>query len=216
MKEKLMIRTDTPRYLDRVCGILLPLLIGLFLNGLPLLPAFAQPAPGAPAGSSEYVLNGSHSRIAFSIGHFFVSSTRGQFTSFDGKLTFDPQAPEHGSVVVHIYPSSISTDVAARDEHLRTADFFDAAKYPLAVFQSTTPLKDTSSSGKLIGTLTLHGMTRPVTLNVTLLSPDSHADRLDFTAVGTLKRSDYGMNNYQGVIGDEVTLNIEAEFDKKR
>ena len=66
----------------------------------------------------------------------------------------------------------------------------------------------------MAGMLTLHGVTRPITLNVTLRTPDLNADRLDFSAAGTLKRSDYGMNNYLSVIGDEVTLDIEAEFDR--
>jgi polyisoprenoid-binding protein YceI len=68
----------------------------------------------------------------------------------------------------------------------------------------------------MIGTLSLHGVTRPVTLNVTLLTPDLNADRLNFSASTTLKRSDYGMNNYMGVIGDEVTLTIQAEFDREK
>lgn len=216
MKGCIITKTNTRRYARRIRGSFLSILTGVFLIEM-LPPAFAQPTlPDVSSGGSEYALNESHSRIAFSIGHFFVSSTQGQFMAFDGRLGFDPQTPEHGSVVVRIYPSSISTGIAARDEHLRNADFFDAAKYPSAIFQSKAIVKDTNTTGKLVGVLSLHGITKPVTLNVTLLSPDLHADRLDFSAVGTLKRSDYGMTNYEGVIGDEVSLNIEAEFDRKR
>ena len=211
-----MARANKFRHL-RDTGRLISLnLLALSLIELSVLPAFAQLAFPTTAGGGEYVLNGSHSRITFSIGHFLVSSTQGQFTTFDGKLSFDPEAPEHGSVVVHILPGSISTNIAARDEHLRTADFFDVAKYPSATFQSTTPVKATNTTGKVIGMLSLHGVTRPISLNVKLLSQDPYADKLDFSAAGTLKRSDYGMTNYESVIGDEVTLDIEAEFDRKR
>ena len=217
LKGWLMIWTDARKIVGFVLRLLPIMLIGLFWMEMLLLPVPAQAVLTDLAGSgSEYVLNENHSRIAFSIGHFFVSSTQGQFTEFDGKMSFDPQAPERGSVLVHIYPSSISTDIAARDDHLRTSDFFDVAKYPTAIFQSKSLEKDTSTTGTLIGTFSLHGVTKPMTLNFTLLSPDLHADRLDFSAVGTLKRSDYGMVKYKGIIGDEVSLNIEAEFDRKR
>lgn len=188
-------------------------LAGLALAGISALPAFAQTAQ---PGGTAYVLNKDHSKIQFSISHFVVSSTEGQFTTFDGKLNFEPQAPERGAVTIHVSPGSIDTGIAARDDHLRTADFFDAAKYPVATFESTSLVQLSSKTGKLTGTLSLHGVTRPVTLNVTLLTPDLNADRLDFSANTALKRSDYGMTNYLAVIGDEVTLTIDAEFDKER
>ena len=183
-------------------------LMALTLIGLLVLPTFAQ--------ANAYVLNKDHSKILFSIGHFYVSSTDGQFTAFDGKLNFEAAAPEHGTATIHISPASISTGIAARDDHLRTADFFDIARFPLATFESTSLDRVTSTTGKMIGTLSLHGVTKPVTLNVTLLTPDLNADQLNFSASTTLKRSDYGMNNYLGVIGDEVTLTIQAEFDREK
>lgn len=189
----------------------------LALTGLLSCPAVAQPIPGDIAvGGSEYDLNRGHSRISFSIGHFFVSSTQGQFTAFDGKLNFEPRAPERGFVIVHVHPASITTDSAARDQHLRGVDFFDVDKFPSIDFQSKGLAKLSSTTGKLTGALSLHGITRPITLNVTLLSPDLNGDKLDFSAAGTLKRSDYGMNNYMGVIGDEVSLDMEVEFDRNR
>jgi len=175
---------------------------------------FSQPAHANIVGDNAYVLNQSRSKITFSIGHFLVSSTEGKFANFDGKLTFEPGAPERGSVIVHVDTNSISTGITARDEHLRTADFFDVAKFPSATFQSTDLTKSSNTTGTLTGQLSLHGVTRPITLNVTLHTPDLNADRLDFSIVGLLKRSDYGMNNFEGMIGDEVSLDIEAEFDR--
>jgi len=188
-------------------------LIGLALMGILVSPAFAQTAE--PKGNA-YILNKERSRISFSISHFYVSSTGGQFTTFDGKLNFEPQAPEHGSATIHISSGSINTGIDARDDHLRTADFFDAARFPVATFETTSLTQISSKTGKLTGTLSLHGVTRPVSLNVTLLTPDLNADRLQFAANTTLKRSNFGMTNYTGVIGDDVTLTIEAEFDKER
>jgi polyisoprenoid-binding protein YceI len=172
---------------------------------LPVLPAFAQ-------GTNTYVLNKAHSKIAFSIGHFYVDKTVGQFNSFDGKLTL---SPGQGAVTIHIAPASIQTDSAARDEHLRTSDFFDVAKFPAASFDSSSSVITTGGmSGKLTGSFTLHGVTRPITLDVTLMSPDLNAAALNFSASGTLKRSDFGMTSYSGIIGDVVTLTIAAEFDR--
>ena len=192
--------------------------MALILMALSALPAFAQTAHPDDTKSTggAYSLNREHSKILFSIGHFVVSSTESQFTAFDGKLVFEPQAPEHGTVTIHVSPGSISTGNAARDDHLRTADFFDAAKFPLATFESTGLVRTSSRIGKLAGLFSLHGVTKPITLNVTLQTPDLTADRLNFTAAGTLKRSDFGMNQYLGVIGDVVTLTVEAEFDRDR
>ena len=186
------------------------LAVALALTGVALLPASAQ-----TTGSATYVLSKDHSKINFSIGHFVVSSTEGQFTSFDGKLNFTPQAPERGTVVIHVASASVDTGIGARDDHLRTADFFDAAKFPQITFESTNLVRS-GNSGQLSGMLSLHGVTKPITLNATLRTPDLNADRLDFSVTTKLKRSDYGMTNYLGMIGDDVTLTIEAEFDRER
>jgi len=179
-----------------------------FLSIASVSPAFSQTSSGA------YSLNQDKSKILFTISHFVVSSTEGKFSSFDGTLKFDPEAPEHGTVIIHVSPGSILTDSAARDEHLRTADFFDVARFPTAVFESTALTRNSSKTGKLTGTLSLHGVSRPISLDVTHLTPDPNADRQLFSAITTFKRSDFGMTNYPGVIGDDVTLNIEAEFDR--
>ena len=179
-----------------------------FLSIASVSSAFAQASSGA------YSLNPDKSKILFTIGHFFVSSTEGKFSSFDGTLKFDPAAPELGTVTIHVSPGSIVTDSAARDEHLRTADFFDVARFPTAVFESTALTRNSSKTGKLTGMLSLHGVSKPISLNVTYLTPDPNADRQIFSATTIFKRSDFGMNNYPGVIGDDVTLNIEAEFDR--
>jgi polyisoprenoid-binding protein YceI len=186
-----------------------------FAAGLALFCSIAGARAQENPGDAHYALNTAQSSIEFSIGHFFVSSTDGRFTSFDGSLSVPPGAPERGSVNIHVSPASIDTGIAARDEHLRTADFFDVARYPSASFISSGLTLASGNSAKLTGLLTLHGVTRPVSLDATLQSPDRKDARLAFAAQGTLKRSAFGMNDYQGVIGDDVTLKIKAVFDRK-
>jgi polyisoprenoid-binding protein YceI len=168
----------------------------------------------APSGEARYTLDPAHSSIQFSIGHFFVSSTEGAFMSFDGRLTFPSGAPEHGTVSIHVSPGSINTGIAARDDHLRAADFFDVARFPLATFESSGLVLTGGNNGRLTGLLTLHGVTHPVSLDVRLQTPDRNGEMLVFSAEGKLKRSAFGMNEFQGVIGDEVTLKIAAQFDR--
>jgi len=181
-------------------------LVALLL--LSALPAAAQTA-------STYTLDKAHGSTRFSIGHFYVSTTEGQFNEFDGQLSFPPQAPERGTVTIHIAPGSIQTDVAARDEHLRTADFFDVAKFPLATFDSSSAIAAAGGkTGKLTGNFTLHGVARPITLDVTLRTQDMSAAVLDFSATGSVKRSAFGITGYPGVIGDDVKLTINAQFDR--
>ncbi len=182
--------------------------------GLVLFSGIAAPSVHAQTPSSEarYTLYPAHSSIQFSIGHFFVSSTDGAFTSFDGRLTFPQETPERGTASIHVSPGSIDTGIAARDDHLRTADFFDIARFPQASFESSGLTLTGGSNGRLKGLLTVHGVTQPITLDVTLQTPDRTGERLAFSAQGKLKRSAFGMNQFAGVIGDEVTLKIAAQF----
>jgi polyisoprenoid-binding protein YceI len=182
--------------------------------GLALFSGAGAALAQTPSGDARYTLDAAHSSIQFSIGHFFVSSTEGAFTTFDGALTFPPGAPERGSVTIHVSPGSIDTAIAARDDHLRTADFFEIARFPLATFKSTGLALTGGTNGKLTGLLTLHGVTQPVSLDVTLQTPDRNGERLAFSAEGKLKRSAFGMSGFEGVIGDDVTLKIAAAFDR--
>ena len=143
-------------------------LTGLVLVAISVLPAFAQTTHPDNAGPSagSYALNRDHSKILFSISHFVVSSTQGRFTTFDGKLVFQPQSPERGSVTIHISPASVSTGIAARDEHLRTADFFGVETFPVATFESKSLVRTGVRTGALSGVLTLHGVAKPITLNI--------------------------------------------------
>jgi polyisoprenoid-binding protein YceI len=204
----------TPTIIEKCKNACALAILGIAL--VAVRPAHAQNSGSGPtkAGGVEYTLNHDRSTFQFSIGHFVVSSTQGRFLSVDGKLQFDPNAPDHGIVSIHVSPSSISTDNAARDEHLRSADFFDVARYPSTMFDSTTLSMLSDRVGKVTGTLLLHGISKPITIDVTYLTLDPNADRQHFSAIAKLKRSAFGMTNYLSVIGDEVTLNIDVEFDR--
>src|SRR3954470_3352663 len=108
----------------------------------------------------------SHSAIAFSVRHMVVSKTRGRFTKWSGKLRFDEQNPAASSVEVDIDPASIDTADTQRDGHLRSADFFDVEKFPTASFRSSKVESQGDDHYRVTGDLTLHGVSRPVVLDV--------------------------------------------------
>src|SRR5947208_1340 len=108
----------------------------------------------------------SHSAIAFSVRHMVVSKTRGRFTKWSGQLRFDAETPAASSVEVNIDPASLDTADAQRDAHLRSPDFFDVEKYPSASFRSTKVEVTAEDRYRVTGNLTIHGITKPVILDV--------------------------------------------------
>ena len=113
-------------------------------------------------------------------------------------------------------PSPASnTGVPALDTHLKSPDFFDADKFPTATFKSTKVEQTSPTTAKVTGDLTIHGVTKPVTLNVTLNKEDIHPmmkkDDAGFTATGSILRSDFGIGNYVPMVSDQIDLYIEAE-----
>jgi polyisoprenoid-binding protein YceI len=197
--------------------------IGLSTIGL----AADQPAqaPTMPPGPSTnltavpkgtYMLDPSHANVVFKISHLGFSTFIGRFNTIGGELDLNSKKPEKSKLNVKIDPASVDTKVAKLDEHLKGADFFDVAKYPAVTFKSTKIEKLTDSTGKVTGDLTLHGVTKPVTLDVVFHGAAPHmmtkAMTLGFDAETKIKRSDFGITAFVPAVGDEVTLLIEAEF----
>ena len=176
----------------------------------------AQPALAAPA----YVFDPAHSQLVFDWSHFGFSTTGGTFTKFDGSLQFDADAIEHSSVAVTIDIDSMRTGSARRDTDLKSAAFFDTNQYPTAEFKSTS-IDDAGGAHhyKVHGKLTLHGVTKPVTLDVTInkigVHPISGARTVGFDADTTVSRSAFGMGRYVPAIGDDVHIHISAEMARK-
>lgn len=195
------------------------ILAALLLSAVPA-GLMAQAGPkvnfaGAPAGS--YAMDKNHANIIFRVNHLGFSLYPGRFNDFEAKLTLDPVHPEKSTVDATIDMASVDVHNTKLEEELKSADWFDATKYPTATFHATKLVKTGVDTGTMEGEFTMHGVTHPVTLNVLLHGygehPMSHKAHFGFGAVGTLKRSEWGVSKGVPMVGDDVTFQIEAEFD---
>ena len=181
----------------------------------PLATALLLAAGSATAAPVRYDLDPNHTRIDFSWTHFGFSHPMGRFDRFDGDFRFDPADPTKSSVTVTIPIDSIDTGVAKLDAHLKTDEFFNVAKYPTATFKSTRVERNGEHGLKVTGDLTLHGVTKPVVLDVTVNKVGRHPmagrDAAGFDASATIKRSDFGISHYVPNVSDEITLSISTE-----
>jgi len=176
---------------------------------------FALVASASAFAADTYKLDAGHTSVTFQYTHFGFSHPTGKFMNAVGTVTLDDATPANSSVEVSFDINGINTGVAALDTHLKSADFFDAAKFPTATFKSTKVVQTSATTADVTGDLTIHGVTKPVTLKVTLNKKDVHPmmKKVDagFTATGTINRSDFGMGNYVPAVSDQVDLYIEAE-----
>src|SRR3989304_1932456 len=120
---------------------------------------------------SKWKIDPDHSVAAFSVRHLMIANVRGQFNNITGIIHFDPSALSASSVEAEIDVSGLTTGIKKRDEHLMSPDFFDAGKYPKILFKSTKVEPAGGNRGKITGDLTIHGITRPVTLEVEFSGP---------------------------------------------
>jgi polyisoprenoid-binding protein YceI len=170
---------------------------------------------GATAAPVSYQLDPSHTAVLASWSHFGYSHPSANFGHVDGTLVYDAEDVTKSSVEVTLPLSGLDTFVPKLDEHLRSAEFFDAAKYPDIRFKST--MVHDMGGGKLMimGDLTVHGTTRPVTLDATLnkaeFNPMFKADVIGFDATTTIKRSEFGVGGGVPMVGDDVTIRITTE-----
>jgi polyisoprenoid-binding protein YceI len=164
-----------------------------------------------------------HSAIHFSVRHMVVSKTRGRFGTFSGQIQLDPKELSKGSVSVEIDAVSIDTGDAQRDGHLRSADFLDVEKFPKATFKSTKVTDNGEGRIKIVGDLTVRGVTRQVTLDATYEGSGKDpwgGERVGFSATTTLTRSEFGVSFNKALetggllVGEKVELNLEVEAIK--
>ena len=166
--------------------------------------------------NETYKFDQARSTIGFSV-HQFLGSTHGKFTKFDGKIDIDREHPENSSVSARIDVRSIDTEIQKRDNHLRSPEFFNVEKYPEMTFKSRSVKQTGPQEGDILGDLTMHGVTKPITLHVKLLtSPnDSKQTRWGVTT-DPIKRRDFNLmfsqtaENMSG-ISQTVQINIEIE-----
>lgn len=177
----------------------------------------ANPAPAA-VKAGNYNVESSHTRVQFAVSHMGFSDWYGDFTGVTGSLSLDPKAPARAKVNVTIPVASVSTTNATLDGELKDPNWFDAAKYPVITFVSTKVTPTGPRTASIAGNLTFHGVARPVVLKASFLAsgvnPMSKRVTVGFNATTTLKRSDFGVNTYVPLIGDEVALRISAAFEK--
>ena len=184
------------------------------LRGLVLATACATCLAVSAQAAETYTLDASHTAVTFHINHFGFSNPSGKFMNVEGSVTLDEKDPAKSSVEVTIPVAKLETGVPKLNEHLMTKDFFDVATYPTAIFKSDKVEVTGASTAKVTGNLTLHGVTKPVTLDVTLNKIGENMMKkktAGFSATATLKRSDFGITTYIPNLGDDVKLDIESE-----
>jgi polyisoprenoid-binding protein YceI len=181
---------------------------------LALASLLAVAAFGAQA-ADKYNIDPTHTQVEFTYSHLGFSNITGRFDTVEGDFLFDPADPTKSSVSITIPVSSMSTGVAKLDEHLQKPDFFDAAAFPTATFKSTGVTAAGEGQLKVAGDLTIHGVTRPVVLDVTINKIGEHpmakVPAAGFDATTTILRSDFGVGGYVPVVGDEVRIDITVE-----
>jgi polyisoprenoid-binding protein YceI len=175
---------------------------------------------------TKWTLDGAHTTVGFSVRHLMITNVRGEFQKVSGSATYDRANPEASHLEATIEVGSVSTREAQRDTHLKSADFFDAEKFPTITFKS----KRTNSLGKdkleLTGDLTIHGTTREATLLVTDITAEQKDpwgnQRIGASAVTKIKRSDFGMtwnsplDTGGFVLGDEINVTLDVSLIKSK
>ncbi len=167
----------------------------------------------APAQAAEYELDPRHSFVEFRIQHLGFSWLYGRFNDVSGTYTYDAENPEASQIEIDIDPASIDTDDAERDKHIRSDDFLDVETYPSAGFKSTG-YTGTAEEGTLEGELTLHGETRPVTIEVKKIGEGEDpwdGYRTGFFGTTTIDRRDFGMDYDLGPASWELELELSIE-----
>jgi polyisoprenoid-binding protein YceI len=178
----------------------------------------------AQAQKVTYAIDPAHSEVDFGIKHMGISTVHGRFAVKDGTVDLDEKNMADSSVVATIDVASVDTGVPQRDAHLKSPDFFDTAKFPTATFKSTKVVQ-AGEGYDVMGDLTLHGVTKPVTLHME--APSKEQIGMDkkphrgFTATTTIKRQDFGLTwnrtlkSGDNVLGDDVKMTFDIEASQK-
>lgn len=172
-----------------------------------------------PLFAATYKIDADHTSVSFKIRHLF-SNVQGRFNQFEGSFEYDPEKPETWKVNATVQAASIDTNVAPRDKHLRSADFFDVEKFPTLSFVSTEVTNVTQEGAELHGLLNIHGVEKPVVFDLQILGvgPDPWGNiKAGFTATTQINRKDFDLawnqtlETGQLLMGEEVTIILEVE-----
>ncbi len=170
----------------------------------------------APLPATTYTIEPDYAQVVFRWSHLGFSNPAAQLSQGQGTLEFDPADPTRASVNVTLPLASLNTGVPALDEHLRSEDFFEVAKFPTVTFRSTKVERgDGKDRLKVTGELSLHGVTKPVTLDVVVLkvgaNPRTQLPTVGFEATTTVKRSEFGLGAFVPQVSDEIRLQITSQ-----
>lgn len=170
--------------------------------------------------ANTWSVDNAHSKLTFTVTHLGISDVSGLFKNFDVKIASSKDDFSDATFDLSADVASVNTEVEMRDNHLKSADFFDAEKYPKLTFKSTAIQPSGKNRYKLTGNLTLHGVTKPVTMDLlyrgTVENPMSKKATSGFQVTGTIKRSDFGIGEKfpAPMISDEVRIKADGEFTK--
>lgn len=185
-----------------------------------LLAATAIAFAVAPVYAATYTIEPAHTQGVLTWNHLGFANPTAQFNTVAGTLEFDPADPARASVMVKIPMASMSTGVPDLNDDFKSANFFDFAKFPVATFKSTRVEKGaTPDALKVVGDLTVRGVTKPVTLDVTInkvgVNPRNKVPTVGFEAQTTLNRSDFGLGLFVPQVSDAIRVHITAEAAEK-
>lgn len=181
--------------------------------------AFAQATTQDPKAvkAGTYKVDAYHTQVVFGLSHFGFTNFNGTFSDATGTLQYDPAKPAGAKLAISIPVESVLTPVPKLTAELKDADWFDAAKFPTATFTSTNVTPSGKNTATITGNLTLHGITKPVTLKARFIgagtNPINKAYTIGFEATGIIKRADFGVNKYVPMVADAVNLTINGAFE---
>ncbi len=172
------------------------------------------------ARAGAYILDDDHASVLFSVNHFGFSMFRGRFDTLSGSLDLDTDTPENSAFVVEVDITSLHTGAPELDEKLFMPSMFDVTEHPTARFVSGSITRTSDNDALVEGVLTINQVSQPVQLAARFIgsgkNPLSGRQTIGFSATGTIKRSDFGLNEWLPFVGDDVTLEMDVEFAEKR
>jgi polyisoprenoid-binding protein YceI len=175
------------------------------------------------ASFAQWSIDKGHTKFAFIAEHHGLSEVDGYFKKFDGKITASKDDLSDAVFEISIESASINTDLDMRDNHLKSEDMFNVEKFPAITFKSTSFTKIAGNKYKMAGDMTIKGVTKPITLDVTMNGPMAHPNpqnkvpQLGIKATTTIKRSDFGIGGKLAtvMVGDDISIRATGEFQKK-
>lgn len=200
-------------------------LVAFFLAAM-ATPLAAQNPPSMAPGTADparvkagsYAVDGAHTQVVWTVNHFGINAYNGIFGDVTGTLVLDPARPSAAKLSVTIPLAKVATTSDALNKHLMSADFFDVGKYPTASFVSTR-IEPQGTRARITGNLTLHGVTKPVTLDARFTgagdNPMNKAATVGFEATASIDRSEFGMGYGIPMVADRVDLRITAAFERQ-